>query len=290
MLVDACPARTFDIVICGTSPQTLPAPLAAQGVRYCELRLAPSIAGMEGAGYISSATYIRLALPSVFEGSYSRILYLDADILIKSGTIQSLFDVDLKGKSLGAVRNTHQWRRANRSTEEFKRQGLAPAPYFNAGVMLIDVKAWIAQSVTERALQLHQTNLDCPFQYHDQSLLNLVLYKDWAELSPVWNWQYSWKFDFLMIRVCPHVVHFVGKIKAWHDHPNILPSQRRRFGMLLARFFPEHPNSGGSEHSKSMNWLGLLKICIKNLAAAPGVVHYLNRFPTDLTVHTYDQT
>ncbi|MHA3914884.1 glycosyltransferase family 8 protein [Halovulum sp. GXIMD14793] len=285
MLMDLCPGRGFDIVICGTTSQALPAAIADADVRYCHIKLAPEIAEMEGGGYISSATYIRLGLPSAFADTYARILYLDTDIFVASSDLERLFEVDLKGKAFGAVRDSRQWRQPKRQAEEFQQLGLPPASYFNAGVLMIDTDAWIRQSVTEKTLSVHQKNGRRTFRSHDQSLLNIALYEDWAELSPVWNWQRSWKFDLLMLRAAPHIIHFIGPLKPWLDSPTMLPGIRRRFCAILARHYPDHPGAKAPETDKPISLRDFFQLCAKQLFTTRRIIKYLHRFQNDMTVH-----
>ena len=49
----------------------------------------------------------------------------------------------------------------------------------------------------------------------DQALLNGVLRGDWAEMSPLWNWQFTWASSHLLGMADPFVVHFIGPLKPW---------------------------------------------------------------------------
>ncbi|MHA3914885.1 glycosyltransferase family 8 protein [Halovulum sp. GXIMD14793] len=290
MLLEACPVRDFDIVICDTRPANLSQPLLDAGIRHCQLELGPEISAMDTKSHSAAETYIRLTLPSTFRDSYARIIYLDPDILIESGDLPRLFQADLKGKAFGAVRDTRQWRKPNRQSEEFRQYDLAPAPYFNSGVLLIDTEAWIEQSVTERALAVHTRNDGRLHRCHDQSLLNIAMYKDWAELSPVWNWQQSYQFDYLMFQVAPHIIHFVGSHKPWKEGSEAYLSARRRFAELLARFYPDHPSAQLTQRSGRPGFSQIAHRCLKTLTTARKVIHYLDRLPDDLTTHAVDKT
>ena len=100
----------------------------------------------------TEAAYLRLALPAAFAGAYRRLLYLDADVFVQGGDFGALLGVDIGPHALAAVRDNIQWRTPGRRPDAFRRLGLGPAPFFNSGVLLIDVAAFNAQDVLARCL------------------------------------------------------------------------------------------------------------------------------------------
>lgn len=183
----AHPDRDFDICLCSSDPLTIPAALAWAGVRMVRLGDNPFAHGPD-AGRHGAAAYLRLMMPDLLAGDYRRILYLDSDIVVSGGGIGRLLDIDLGGRWIGAVRDNLQWRTPGRRTAEFRAMGRPALPYFNSGVMLIDTAGWVAAGVGARAQSLFREH-GARMTRHDQSLLNLIADGDWAELSPVWNWQ-----------------------------------------------------------------------------------------------------
>ena len=118
----------------------------------------------------------------------------------------------------------------------FRRLGLGPAPVFNSGVLLIDVAAFNAQDVLERCLAFGASHPPARIGL-DQDLLNAVLHGGWAELSPVWNWQYTWASRLFEAMADAHVVHFIGPKKPWTHERGELPLRFRR---AYRRFFAAH--------------------------------------------------
>ena len=90
------------------------------------------------------------------------------------------------------------------------------APYFNAGVMLIDVAGFNARGSSRAASRIGRENREVMIR-HDQNLLNATLKGDWAELSPKWNWQYTWASRLFEAMEDANVVHFIGPRKPWKD-------------------------------------------------------------------------
>ena len=164
------------------------------------------------ATYISTMTFARLLIPSVFPESVSRVLYLDADLLVL-GNLSPLWDLDLDGHVIGGVidaidshikANTPGFERVPRVRE-----------YFNAGVLLIDLDRWRKECISERALEyLSQTPLS---PYSDQDALNVACDGRWKQLDPRWNFQNHRhnRLSSMPPEQMPVVVHFVMQFKPW---------------------------------------------------------------------------
>ena len=204
------PERDFDICICSFDRLELPKSLDHLGVRLCQIEAEAAFDGMGRDQRQTVSAYLRLALPDAFADDYDRILYLDSDIFVQGGDLAALLSIDMKGRPIAAVRDNPQWRTPNRRPAELRALGLAAAPYFNSGVLLIETRPWLDANTLGRAQSVGQTQAD-KLVHKDQTLLNVVFHQNWAEM-------------------------------------------------------------------RKMLWLHYM--------AAPRMAHYLDRFPTDLTVHT----
>ena len=143
-----------------------------------------------------------------------RVLYIDADVLIR-GDLKELWNIDLGGKSLAAapdvgIPNGHEM------------LGWKEVPYFNAGVLLMDLALVRARLPALQALvaemkgSLHQ----------DQDVLNVHFKGDWQVLSLRWNAQGLGTYvqhrtperDALNLEAMkdPQIVHFTGPL-----HPSL---------------------------------------------------------------------
>ncbi len=177
--------------------------------------------------HISRSTFSRLVLDSKLPRELDRILYLDCDLIVFQD-LGLLFDLDMGGNTVLATRD--QW------IQTLSHRGHIPqsllegvektAPYFNAGVLLIDVERWRAQGVGASALDLLERH-GKDLEYMDQDALNLVLSGRWGELAPRWNQQAgifqglrSELFPareplFQALRRSPHIVHYTTGEKPW---------------------------------------------------------------------------
>ena len=152
-------------------------------------------------------------LARALAGRWRRILVLDADILLERGDPTPLLAADLRGRAVAAVRDNRQWRNPAKRTPDQKQLGRPAAPYFNAGVVLIDTDAWAAADLSARCAAFARSHLAGIGR--DQALLNGVLNGDWTEMSPLWNWQFTWASAHLTAMADPCLVHFIGPAKPW---------------------------------------------------------------------------
>jgi hypothetical protein len=279
------PHRDFDICLCAPGEDLAPPPpgLAPLGVRLCRVDTGGIFAGLSLDSRRTEATYLRLALPAAFADEYRRLLYLDSDVFVQGGDFSALLGVDLGGRAVAAVRDNDQWRTPGRRPKEFRLLGMPAARYLNAGVLLIDTPAFATQQVLERCLA---TGLAHPeaLLLNDQSLVNITLNGDWAELSPRWNWQYTWASRLFEAMEDANVVHFIGRRKPWNQEAGEFPLRfRRAYRAFMAEHFPATPvgPDGTRPHA---NPAFLFKMIGKHLAGLRKTCAYLDRFEDDLTV------
>jgi len=181
--------------------------------------------------YVGRAAYLLLLLPGVLPHC-ERILYLDADVLVLAD-VQKLFEVPLQGAIAGAVQNFSaptmaESHRFTRLSDVVMRS--PTAPYFNSGMMVIDVGRWKAADVTTRAIDLLARHFE-ELTVDDQDALNGVMGDACVVLDPAWNVQLhcaiepakTVRYDALQGRPDPHtifhaplILHFNHTPKPWH--------------------------------------------------------------------------
>jgi hypothetical protein len=280
------PERDFDICLCSDEDLYIPPGIAHHGFRICRVATHGAFDGLRLDRGRTDVVYLRLALPAAFAGQYQRLLYLDSDIFVQRGDFGALLAVGLGERVLGAVRDNIQWRTPNRVPEQFRRLGLARAPYFNAGVLLIDVERFYAAGSLARCVAFGRKNRDQMIR-HDQNLLNGTLQGDWAELSPVWNWQYTWASRFFEAMADPHIVHFIGPKKPWKHAGGEFPLRyRRAYRAFFEAHFPDAPPVGEDGLVPMTNRAFLQRSLLKHLVSAHKMAAYLQRFQSELTVYS----
>ncbi len=262
--------RDFDILICSFEPVVIPTEIAELGVRNIVLPLREKLSQLNlRIKWLPLEAYLRLWLPQYLGHQYSRILYADTDTYLCAPDLTDLFDVDMGPYEIAGVRDVQQWINLDAQVHDFLALNMPAEKCLNSGVMLIDSERFVATRLLERLLEINAS--DTPTTQHDQSLFNLVLRGKWAELSPVWNWQWMQKYPVFTRQVTPHMLHFVGFKKPWRAH-----RRRTRFAPTLIReyqeFFDKH---GGEMAFKTLLPGGRRTPIVKNLRSW----HYARSHP-----------
>lgn len=138
---------------------------------------------------LNYAMFFRYYIPHYV--SEERALYIDSDIVV-TGSLDELFEMDLKGMPLAAVQDVSTW-------------GMLST--FNSGVMLIDTEAWQSEQVLEKLIEL--TNQHHETAYGDQGILNMYFGQRWLPLSKIYNY---------MVGLDSIVHHYVDADYTWYDN------------------------------------------------------------------------
>ncbi len=159
--------------------------------------------------YYTKTTYYRLFIPNMFK-QLNKALYLDCDIIV-NGDIAKLYDTDLRNNLVGAVPDS-----AVQNTEVFKEYvgkalGIKSAKYFNAGVLLMNLKEMRKFNFEEKFIDLLSKYTFNVAQ--DQDYLN-VLTKNRVRYI-----NYSWNVMPILNNVCPtdkrNLIHYNMLWKPW---------------------------------------------------------------------------
>lgn len=199
---------------------------------------ADAMQGLEGARHLSPATYLRLFIPELVPTNMTRVLYLDCDILVQ-GDLAELWGMDMAGALIAATRDfaVTDIGHAYSGVNDYCELGLdSAAPYFNAGILLMDIAQWRTKKTAEKALAYavkHGATLgNC-----DQDALNATLSDAWLPLDFRWNMQSALfylhdipanNFVIELAKMRPtllneaKIFHFTGTPKPWNHwcgHP-----------------------------------------------------------------------
>ena len=171
-------------------------------------------------GRLSIATYYRLLMTECIH--VDKVLYLDVDLIVNA-SIDELYETDIDDVFAAAV--VDAWT----GTAYKKRLGMdEDADYFNAGVMLINLKKWREAHLFEQFLaKVRDKNL--VLSAHDQDILNLTFNGRWKPLPLKYN-QYEKQPDLnqeMLLRFFskaelkearehPVIIHYIGGRKPWH--------------------------------------------------------------------------
>ena len=190
-------------------------------------------------GYISFATIFRLYI-SVLFANYSKILYLDVDICIKAD-IAELYNTNLEGNVLGAVVDEAMigGERTQKVYDHLYKELTLPIPenYFNAGILLIDIKKFHAVTYPNNDSGnnvLVNDLIKKHYSFLDQDILNIYFNNKTKLMDPAWNFFVVWFRDpkkyqpisektkkLITDQKAIKIIHYVSHIKPWvaQDYP-----------------------------------------------------------------------
>lgn len=169
--------------------------------------------------YVSIATYFRLFITEVLPESIDRILYLDCDIVIDKSIEEIWHHTFSENHCIYALEEAPVL-----AANGCKRLHYDTSfSYFNAGVLLIDLKGLRKVYNFPSAINFIKTN---DIKFHDQDVLNGMLY-DKKQFMPL---KYNVMDSFLIKNAKlperylhqeealfqPAIIHFSGPIKPWH--------------------------------------------------------------------------
>lgn len=129
----------------------------------------------------SYATNMKMFVADYIDETIDRLLYIDSDTVI-CGNISSLITLDMQSKpiamALDSLGNRHK-----------RLIGLDKNDlYFNAGIILYDIKRWKQEKCTEQ-IQEHVKNIRAHYMSPDQDLLNVVFCNKILRLDMAYNFQ-----------------------------------------------------------------------------------------------------
>jgi lipopolysaccharide biosynthesis glycosyltransferase len=178
--------------------------------------------GLPVKGFTRKATWYRIHLDELLPGA-DRVLYLDLDLLVMDSLLP-LWRTPLEGRVLAAVTNVPM--REDRWHTE--RGELGGDPYFNAGVLLMDLALIRREAIGEQLRTFAVENAHRLY-WRDQDALNEVLHDRRLSLHPRWNcmnavMHFDWAVEYFDANVLdearrdPAIRHFEGPSinKPWH--------------------------------------------------------------------------
>lgn len=138
----------------------------------------------------SPAVLLRLVIPEVLPERFERAIYLDSDLVVEED-LTRLWQTDFEGKALLAARE--RWvSHSENGIQRWRELDLSPeAPYFNSGVLVMNLRRWREERIAEEVLSYLRCYREALNHLSDQEGLNAVLAKRWKALDPRWNALYQ---------------------------------------------------------------------------------------------------
>lgn len=169
---------------------------------------------------LSNIVYARLMIDRLVGPDVERLLYLDCDMLVRDD-VGYLFDLDLEGNAIAAVRDTIGAFITGGRDLARNRDLFDPADYyFNAGMVLIDTANWREANIIGRMEEAYASGVMQRI-YYDQDLLNLIFRHRWLKLP--WRWN-TVDARHAHEGLDPAILHYTGENKPWGVFAGMLQS------------------------------------------------------------------
>lgn len=182
---------------------------------------------------LTDIVYARFVMDRFLPEEITRLIYLDCDMMMLA-PIEQLWETDLGGKPLAAVQDP--WSKFIGSGRDMRERGglLDPAdPYFNAGLLVIDMAGWRAEKIAEK-LEAHIADGTVETLSYSQNVLNLIMGGKWHRLDTLWN-----VIDPLPAHVSlnPYNLHYTGTGRPWRLFSRVGHARMYRHVMTNALFY-----------------------------------------------------
>ena len=162
-----------------------------------------SVRSLPVSGHVTTAAYARLFAPRLLPSELGRVIYLDSDLLVLAD-LAALWAEPLAGAvclavpdvscpwvdCASALPNYERCRHylgVHPAIPNYRELGMLPSdPYFNSGVLVMDLQQWRADDITRSALEIldrHRRHV----LWLDQYALNVALHRRWRPLELAWN-------------------------------------------------------------------------------------------------------
>lgn len=179
--------------------------------------------------YVTPATYARLFLDRLLPEAGGRYLYLDADTIV-TGRLNELANARLE-YGLGAVADPGIPTLLDPEGLQCPElvQNVVDGPYFNAGVLLIDLDVLRANRFFSRARR-YARNARGRMLLYDQEALNAAANGRYDEIGCCWNYMTHGDRGVTIDLTAVRIRHFCSHVKPWddpaYDQDSILYTER----------------------------------------------------------------
>lgn len=224
--------------------------------------------------------YYRLLLADILPETVHKVLYLDADIIVRHD-LKELYDINIDDAALAAVTEP------DGADGSCKSLGYpSDLGYFNSGVILFNLDYFRKKNITEKLINFIKENpekLGCP----DQDTLNFVLRNEKKTLPLKYNVQEGFfrvkpetlnsKEQFSAIHD-PYIVHYTTNEKPWKKscrHPlRNLYYEYRKGTLWVNSTFMEHFHHKRVISRRQQFNTYVMNVLKKVLGKAPKIEYY----------------
>jgi lipopolysaccharide biosynthesis glycosyltransferase len=204
--------------------------------------------------------YTRIFIPDFIPPAYSKVIYLDVDMLMLSD-VEDLWSVDISHYLHAAVMDPRVKSFDNSwgGVLNYKELQFAPETmYFNSGLIVFNLDKFREGNYGQKILQCIIDN-EKYAQYPDQYGFNVVTADQWLPLDSRWN---SFADNYIEK---PFLIHFIGRKPIYKTY-----SFSREYREIFFDYLKETPwadfkiiGEGKRYYKKAFNILGKIPLFIK---------------------------
>lgn len=193
---------------------------------------------------------LRLFMGEMLPPEVERVLYLDCDTVVVR-SLKRLWRENLCGNVVGAVMEPTIYREVKETI------GLALAdPYYNSGVLLVDLKRWREEAVQRQLLDFWQEKGGKLFA-SDQDVINGTLKGRIRALKPEYNFFTNYRYfsygtlvrhassyravskeDLTAAKRHPVIIHYMGDERPW------IAGNRNHYRLAYEKYLAQTPWAG----------------------------------------------
>lgn len=196
-------------------------------------------------GGFDISVMLRLFMGDMLPESVERVLYLDCDTVVLQ-SLKHLWKEDLEGNVAGAVMEPTIYQAVKESIDLGEED-----PYYNSGVLLVDLKQWREQDIQGKLLEFWKCKGGKLFA-SDQDVLNGTLKGQIHTLMPRYNFFTNYRYfsygelvrqgktyravtprELQMAKKHPSIIHYMGDERPWVA--GNLNHYRRAYDVYLAK-------------------------------------------------------
>lgn len=165
-------------------------------------------------GHFKIPTYYRIKLPFLL--NLDKILYLDCDIIVKK-SLKALYNQELGDCYAICVEDFL----SDFDFMKKHKKSLSLEKYFNAGVLLLNLKKMRRENIEEKCFDFVKNN-SSSIKYVDQCILNKIFNLKVKFVENIWNFQYNNKINDISKKYdkCKKdivILHFASPYKPWNN-------------------------------------------------------------------------
>lgn len=154
---------------------------------------------------LPAANYFRLALPEVIDEEVDKLFYFDADV-VALRSVNELFELEFEQDEIVMAVSELKDVEAKSSRE----LGLEDHVYFNAGVLIINMKLWHKEGIYQKVLKILRENTVIKDNFIENAL-NIALAGRVKYLAEKYNYINGAGINLESVVI----MHYIGNPKPW---------------------------------------------------------------------------